>query len=203
MQETKRNGYWDISRVNTELKTLFIAVSNSPWMHRHFMGTAARTEILQQSGKDLAYKGKEHALDVPRHTRSRPYAAATTTLIYTMPIHPSFIWGSTSPVIKLAPPRLSNQISNSIFYFTQPESKNSEQTLCISFHRIPKTARSVILKRQPNLCMQGSQFNTKHFYSSADSTESYWSWFNLCWHGCTTQLEVTPYGKLTAACTQV
>lgn len=50
------------------------------------MGTAARTEILQQSGKDPAYKGKEHALDVPRHMRSHPYAAATTTLIYTMPI---------------------------------------------------------------------------------------------------------------------
>lgn len=183
------------SRVNTELQMLFIAVSNSPWMHR-LMGIAATTEILQQSGKDLAHKGKEHALDVPQHVHSRPYTAATTTLIYTMPIHPSFIWGSTSPVIKLTP-RLSNQISNSIFYFTQPESKNSEQTLCILFHRITKTARPVILKRQPNLCVQCSQFNTKHFYSSADSTESYWSWFNLCWHGC------TMYTKLTAACAQV
>lgn len=100
------------------------------------MGIAATTEILQQSGKDLAHKGKEHALDVPQHVHSRPYTAATTTLIYTMPIHPSFIWGSTSPVIKLAP-RLSNQISNSIFYFTQPESKNSEH--CVSyFTEFPK-----------------------------------------------------------------
>lgn len=87
-------------------------------MHRHFMGTAARTDNLQQSGKDLAHKGKEHALDVSWHTHSDPYTAATTPLIYAMPIHPAFISGSRSPVIKVTSARLSNQISNSISYFT-------------------------------------------------------------------------------------
>lgn len=55
------------------------------------MGTAARTEILQQSGKDLAHSGKEHAWDVPWHMRSHPHTAATTRLIHAMPIHLSFI----------------------------------------------------------------------------------------------------------------
>lgn len=137
------------------------------------MGTAARTDNLQESGKDLAHKGKAHALDVPWHMHSHPYTAATPPLIYAMPIHPAFISGSRSPEIKVTSATLSNQISNSISYFTQPERKTSEQTLGISFHRTPKTARPAILKTQLNLCVQNSQFNTKHFDSSADTTESY------------------------------
>lgn len=132
MQETRRGGWWDTSRVNTQIKMLFIPVSNSPWMHMHFMGTAARTAIRQQSGKDLAHKGTEHTLDVPWHMCSRPYTAAKTPLIYTMPIHPSFIRGSTSPAIKVAPPRLSNQISSSIFCFTREQEQWADTLYRIS-----------------------------------------------------------------------
>lgn len=133
---------------------------NAQTFHGHSCQNRNSTAERQGPGTQ-----RQHTLDVPWHMHSHPTLLLQSLLF----MQCQFISGSRSPVIKITLPRVSNQISNSISCFTEPEIKNSEQTLCISFHRIPKTVRPVILKRQPSLCVQDSQFNTKHFYSSADN----------------------------------
>lgn len=137
----------------TPAGAVFICVSNSPWMLR-LTGTAARTEILQQCGKDLAHNSTEHTLNVPwhRHCCYKPsYLCNANSAFFNLRQH---ISPGISHTTKAKPnfqqhflfhlARKKKQWADT-FYLISPNSQNSQTS------NLEKTAQLV----------PDSQFNTK------------------------------------------
>lgn len=141
-------------------------------MHRHFRATAARTEILQQSGKDLAQKGREYALDVP----------CTCTPTLTLLLQP-LLFMQCQFILLLSEAAHSQRsksqshglvIKSATAFSVSPSQGETTVSRHFVFHftEFPKHCQTSNLEKTPNLCVQESQFNTKDFYSSADTTEA-------------------------------